>query len=115
MSTCRTERSNVRTVASNVSMDRVIATCSAVTISHAAAMGSRDRCGVEPCPPRPVTVTNTPSDAAISGPGAGGVQHPLLDHVARPVEPLLAGLEHEHDVAGQLLAPGGEQARGARE
>ena len=34
-------------------------------------------------------------------PLAGGIQHPLVDHVGSAVVSLLAGLEHEHHVTGQ--------------
>ena len=51
----------------------------------------------------------------VRGVGAapGGVQHALLDHPSGPVEALLAGLEHEHDVAGEGGAPGVQQVGGA--
>ena len=37
------------------------------------------------------------------------LQHPLAEHHARAVEALLAGLEHEHDVALEPVAVPGEQ------
>jgi hypothetical protein len=40
---------------------------------------------------------------------ARGLEHALGDHVAGPVEPLLARLEHEHHVAGEFAAPRAEQ------
>ncbi len=46
---------------------------------------------------------------------AGSVQDTLADHVAGAVEAFLARLEHQHDVAGQLVAAFGEQGRGAGE
>ena len=53
----------------NASTCRLIAVCSATTISQVAGTGSRDRCGDELCPASPRTVTSMPSLAAISGPG----------------------------------------------
>jgi hypothetical protein len=46
---------------------------------------------------------------------ARGVEHPLGDHRGGAVATLLPRLEHEHHVAGQLLAPPGQQMRGAGE
>ena len=43
---------------------------------------------------------------------ARGVQDALADHVARAVVAFLAGLEHQHDVAGQLPAAFGQQGGG---
>ena len=43
---------------------------------------------------------------------SGGGQDTLGEHVARAVEALLAGLEHEHDVAGEVVAVGAEQPCG---
>jgi len=48
-------------------------------------------------------------------PAAGGVEHPLLDHVGRAVVALLARLEHEHHVAGELAAVRAQQPRGPDE
>lgn len=45
----------------------------------------------------------------------GGVEHPLVDHDLRPALALLAGLEHEDDVPGQLLPVCGQQPGGADE
>ncbi|MCY1379797.1 hypothetical protein D9M69_675480 [compost metagenome] len=42
--------------------------CSATTMCAAATTGSADRCGAEPCPPRPVTVIVTESDEAMNEP-----------------------------------------------
>ena len=127
----------VSTTGSNTSNRRVTMVCSAVTISAATGIGSSVWCGVEPCPPAPTTRTNSPAEAAISGPGrdektprsrsrgehvqpvrgvdgsAGGGQHPLGDHVAGPVEALFAGLEHEDHVTGEVRASGAEQLGGA--
>ena len=47
--------------------------------------------------------------------GARLVQQPLLDHVARPVEALLAGLEHEQHPSGEGVAVVGEHAGGRSE
>ena len=43
---------------------------------------------------------------AVGGvdPLPGGVQHALVDHAAGAVEALLAGLEHEHHVTGEVRA-----------
>ncbi|OIQ80799.1 hypothetical protein GALL_374350 [mine drainage metagenome] len=46
---------------------------------------------------------------------AGCVEHPLVDHHARTVVALLAGLEHEHHGAGDLRAVRDEQAGRADE
>ena len=52
-----------------MSTRRVTSVCSAVTISQATGIGSLVRCGAEPCPPTPTTLTTNSSEAAISGPG----------------------------------------------
>ena len=59
----------VITTGSNTSNRRVTSVCSAVTISHAAGIGSALCCGAEACPPRPRTVTYRMSAAARAGPG----------------------------------------------
>ena len=48
---------------------------------------------------------------AVGGvhPAAGGIQHAFADHVARAVEAFLARLEHQHDIAGQLVPAFGEE------
>lgn len=43
------------------------------------------------------------------------VEQPLLQHVPGPVVALLAGLEHEDDLAGEVVGPIGEQAGGGRQ
>jgi hypothetical protein len=58
----------VTTTGSNTSNARVTSVCSAMTISHAAGIGSFARKGVEPCPPAPRTTTRSVSDAAHSAP-----------------------------------------------
>ncbi len=42
--------------------------CSAFTIAQAAGIGLRDRCGAEPWPPLPCTVTESRSEADIRQP-----------------------------------------------
>ncbi len=59
----------VTTTGSNTSNRRVTMVCRAVTISQAAGMGSLARCGAEPWPPAPWTVTFSESEAARIGPG----------------------------------------------
>jgi hypothetical protein len=59
----------VITIGSNTSKLRVTNVCSAVTISQAAGIGSAARCGADPCPPWPRTVTVSTSAAASIGPG----------------------------------------------
>lgn len=48
---------------------RVTIAWSAVIISAATLTGSFARCGADPCPPVPFTVTISPSLAAMSVPG----------------------------------------------
>jgi hypothetical protein len=43
---------------------------------------------------------------------ARGVEHPLLDHVLRARAALLARLEHEDHVPGEITAPRAQQPRG---
>ena len=59
----------VTTTGSKTSNRRVTRVCSAVTISAATVTGSLARCGIDPCPPSPRTVTCKPSLAAMSVPG----------------------------------------------
>ncbi|GHE78139.1 hypothetical protein GCM10017786_04690 [Amycolatopsis deserti] len=59
----------VSTTGSNTSKRRVTIVCRAVIISAATGTGSRARCGAEPCPPRPCTVTANDAEAASIGPG----------------------------------------------
>jgi hypothetical protein len=58
----------VTTTGSKMSWLRVTRVDNAVTISHAAGIGSLALCGREPWPPRPRTVTRTRSAADISAP-----------------------------------------------
>ncbi len=58
----------VSTTGSKTSKLREIHVWSAVTISQAAGIGSFARCGAEPCPPAPRTVTSSTLDAAMAGP-----------------------------------------------
>ena len=44
---------------------------------------------------------------------AGGIQHAFADHVAGAVEAFLAGLEHQDDVAGQLVPAFGQEGGGS--
>lgn len=62
-------RPTVRTTGSKTSKRRVTIACSPDTISASAEIGSRVRCGEEPWPPAPRTVTCNASLAAISVPG----------------------------------------------
>src|ERR1700759_2385760 len=108
----------VTTTGSNTSNRRVTMVCSAVTISHAAVIGSAARWGWEAWPPRPRTVTRRMSAAASIGPGRGGkqaapvrggrdvqrvgghragagrVQDAFADHHVGPAVALFARLEH---------------------
>ncbi len=59
----------VMTTGSKTSNRRVTNVCRAVTISHAAGIGSFARCGEEPWPPEPRTVTRRTSAADMTGPG----------------------------------------------
>jgi len=59
----------VITTGSKTSNRRVTSVCRAVIISAAAVTGSRARCGVDPWPPAPRTVTSSPPLAAIRVPG----------------------------------------------
>ena len=59
----------VMTTGSKTSNCRVTMVCSAVMISAATLTGSFARCGADPWPPDPRTVTISPSLAAISVPG----------------------------------------------
>ena len=127
-------RPTVITTGSKMSNRRVTIVCSEVIISAVAAIGSRARCGIDPWPPSPRTVTCSACEADIIVPGAahepargdhrrehvhpvrrvgappGRVEHALLDHHAGAVPALLARLEHEHHVAAQVVAVLGEQA-----
>src|SRR5580700_1949289 len=59
----------VRTIGSKTLARRVTIACSASPISHATGTGSTARCGIEACPPRPLTRIVQVSTAASSGPG----------------------------------------------
>ena len=59
----------VTTTGSKMSNWRVTMTSSASSISAATMTGSLARCGAEPWPPTPCTVTMSPSLEAISVPG----------------------------------------------
>ena len=121
-------RPTVSTAGSNTLNRRVTIVCSAPTIAAAAGTGSIARSGIAPWPPLPVTVTVYASALAIIGPGLhittpdcavdvmcsanacstgrpAGLEHALLQHVPRAVLTFLAGLEHEHDLAGQRVPP----------
>ena len=54
---------------------------------------------------------------AVGGvhPAAGGIQHAFADHVAGAVETLLARLEHQHHIAGQLVPAFRKERGGAGE
>ena len=58
----------VTTAGSNTSMRRVIIVCSDCTISHAIGIGSSARYGSLAWPPRPLTVMNSVSAAAMIDP-----------------------------------------------
>ena len=59
----------VSTAGLKASTSRVSWVCRAVTVAQAAGMGSVQKCGVEACPPRPVTVSRNSSALASNGPG----------------------------------------------
>jgi hypothetical protein len=47
--------------------------------------------------------------------GTGGIEDAFVDHLPCPVKAFLAGLEHEHDVAGQRIAVAVEEFEGTDE
>ena len=123
------------TTGSKTSNWRVTRVCSAVTISAATAIGSCARCGRRRVPAgaddldvqdvgrrhhragadgdRPARERrrcHVHEERGI-GTGACRVEHAGLDHVPGAVVALFAGLEHEDDVAAELVAMGAEQAR----
>lgn len=59
----------VSTAGSKMSNRRVTIVCNAVIIAAVAEIGSLARCGIDPWPPSPCTVTSSRYDADISVPG----------------------------------------------
>ena len=128
-------RPTVTTDGSNTSIERVIISCSACTISQATGIGSSARCGSLACPPLPVTrMIIESADAMIAPPRVltqpdgiaevmckrerrvdrrrravrqrRDVEQPLVEHEPRAVVALLAGLEHEQHAAGEARRGG---------
>ena len=76
----------VTTTGSKTSNVRVTIVCSAVTISAAAGIGSLARCGDDPWPPAPITLTYSAAEAAISEP-ARPAQTPASNHLENTCRP----------------------------
>ena len=128
-------RPTVTTTGSNTLWRRVTMFCSARPISNAAGIGSIASCGAEAWPPRPLTVISPAVGRGHDRPGLAGehagldvgndvhgeagiglrrgLDQPVLDHEARAVIALLAGLEHELHRAGEIRR-GGDAADAPR-
>ena len=68
-----------------------------------------------PGPPADHPMRRVGHDVEGKGGVGGGFQQAIIQHEARAVVAFLAGLEHEQDLAGELVAAGTEQFRCARQ